>query len=178
MNLQEGKTVIDLDSWWNPAAMDQALGRSYRIGQTRKVQHYIMSSPEVHVDLLMAENLKQKRILQKLIEKGDVVDCLKTLRNYIVESYKMGGLTLIEEEVDHSFPSLLASYPAPFPPLAPPVRAARVKGPNIPIPPPPLPLAFEPRALASFLNGAAGPILGAKPAVADSDLRRYYFSQL
>lgn len=98
MNLQEGNIVIDLDSWWNPAAMDQALGRSYRIGQNRKVQHYIMSSPEVHIDQLIFENLRQKRILQKILETNDITDCLKTLRNYIIQSLQRKGFELVQEQ--------------------------------------------------------------------------------
>ena len=38
LNLTGADTVIHYDPWWNPAAMDQASDRAYRIGQTRAVQ--------------------------------------------------------------------------------------------------------------------------------------------
>ncbi|MDD6483000.1 MAG: DEAD/DEAH box helicase [Clostridiales bacterium] len=38
LNLIGADTVIHYDPWWNPAAMDQASDRAYRIGQTRDVQ--------------------------------------------------------------------------------------------------------------------------------------------
>ena len=38
LNLIGADTVIHFDPWWNPAVMDQASDRAYRIGQTRAVQ--------------------------------------------------------------------------------------------------------------------------------------------
>ena len=38
LNLTGADMVIHYDPWWNPAAMDQASDRAYRIGQTRDVQ--------------------------------------------------------------------------------------------------------------------------------------------
>ena len=38
LNLTGADTVIHYDPWWNPAVMDQASDRAYRIGQTRAVQ--------------------------------------------------------------------------------------------------------------------------------------------
>lgn len=38
LNLTGADTVIHYDPWWNPAAMDQASDRAYRIGQTKAVQ--------------------------------------------------------------------------------------------------------------------------------------------
>lgn len=38
LNLTGADTVIHYDPWWNPAAMDQASDRAYRIGQTKDVQ--------------------------------------------------------------------------------------------------------------------------------------------
>lgn len=38
LNLIGADTVIHYDPWWNPAVMDQASDRAYRIGQTRAVQ--------------------------------------------------------------------------------------------------------------------------------------------
>ena len=38
LNLIGADTVIHCDPWWNPAVMDQASDRAYRIGQTKAVQ--------------------------------------------------------------------------------------------------------------------------------------------
>ena len=38
LNLTGADTVIHYDPWWNPAVMDQASDRAYRIGQTKAVQ--------------------------------------------------------------------------------------------------------------------------------------------
>lgn len=38
LNLIGADTVIHYDPWWNPAVMDQASDRAYRIGQTKAVQ--------------------------------------------------------------------------------------------------------------------------------------------
>ena len=38
LNLTGADTVIHYDPWWNPATMDQASDRAYRIGQTKEVQ--------------------------------------------------------------------------------------------------------------------------------------------
>jgi SNF2 family DNA or RNA helicase len=38
LNLIGADTVVHFDPWWNPAVMDQASDRAYRIGQTRAVQ--------------------------------------------------------------------------------------------------------------------------------------------
>ena len=50
--------VIHYDPWWNPAVMDQASDRAYRIGQKRAVQ----------VIKLAAHNSIEEQIL-KLAEK-------------------------------------------------------------------------------------------------------------
>ena len=38
LNLTGADTVIHYDPWWNPAVMEQASDRAYRIGQTKAVQ--------------------------------------------------------------------------------------------------------------------------------------------
>ena len=40
LNLTAADTVILYDPWWNPAAEAQAIDRSHRIGQTKKVFAY------------------------------------------------------------------------------------------------------------------------------------------
>lgn len=42
LNLQAANTVINVDLPWNPALLEQRIGRAHRMGQKRKVQVYLM----------------------------------------------------------------------------------------------------------------------------------------
>ncbi len=60
LNLQEASYVFLMDPWWNPAVEDQAIGRSYRLGQQNFVHVFkpiIKGSIEEKV-LLMKEDKK------------------------------------------------------------------------------------------------------------------------
>lgn len=64
LNLTAASYVVLFDPWWNPAVENQAIDRTHRIGQTRKVIAY---------RLLMRETIEQKiRQLQK--QKGALAD--------------------------------------------------------------------------------------------------------
>lgn len=57
LNLTAASYVVLFDPWWNPAVENQAIDRTHRIGQTRKVMAY---------RLLMRDSVEQKiRLLQK-----------------------------------------------------------------------------------------------------------------
>ena len=64
LNLQEASYVFHFDRWWNPAAENQADGRSDRIGQTQKV----------HVYKYVCEGTIEERIEQILSEKQMLFD--------------------------------------------------------------------------------------------------------
>jgi len=64
LNLTSASYVVLFDPWWNPAVENQAIDRTHRIGQTRKVMAY---------RLLMRDTIEQKiRQLQK--QKGTLAD--------------------------------------------------------------------------------------------------------
>jgi SNF2 family DNA or RNA helicase len=44
LNLQAADTVVNLDLPWNPAILDQRIGRAHRLGQTRPVQAFLLVS--------------------------------------------------------------------------------------------------------------------------------------
>lgn len=79
LNLTGADTVIHYDPWWNPAVMDQASDRAYRIGQTRAVQ----------IIRLAARGTIEEKILKLQENKrslaGDIVrvntDTFKNLSN-------------------------------------------------------------------------------------------------
>ncbi|HUF63009.1 MAG TPA: DEAD/DEAH box helicase [Verrucomicrobiales bacterium] len=62
LNLQAADTVINLDLPWNPAILEQRIGRAYRMGQKRKVQVYI----------LITEGTIEENMLQTLSAKHEL----------------------------------------------------------------------------------------------------------
>ncbi|MCH5209356.1 MAG: SNF2 helicase associated domain-containing protein [Oscillospiraceae bacterium] len=64
LNLIGADTVIHYDPWWNPAVMDQASDRAYRIGQTKAVQ----------VIRLASKGTIEERIMQLQESKRNLAD--------------------------------------------------------------------------------------------------------
>lgn len=62
LNLQSANTVINVDLPWNPAILDQRIGRAHRMGQLRPV----------HVYLLVTEATIEERMLSTLSNKKDL----------------------------------------------------------------------------------------------------------
>ncbi len=48
LNLQAANTVINVDLPWNPAVLEQRIGRAHRMGQQRPVQVYVLVTEEHH----------------------------------------------------------------------------------------------------------------------------------
>jgi SNF2 family DNA or RNA helicase len=62
LNLQAANTVVNVDLPWNPAVLDQRIGRAHRMGQKRPVQVY----------LLVTENTLEENLLSRLSAKKDL----------------------------------------------------------------------------------------------------------
>lgn len=62
LNLQAANTVINVDLPWNPAVLEQRIGRAHRMGQKRPVQVYVLVTEETIEDNLLA-TLTAKRDL-------------------------------------------------------------------------------------------------------------------
>lgn len=60
LNLVEADYVVLLDPWWNPAAEEQAIDRTHRIGQTRNVMVYRLVSQDTIESKVMA--LKESKL--------------------------------------------------------------------------------------------------------------------
>lgn len=71
LNLTGADMVIHYDPWWNPATMDQASDRAYRIGQTRNVQ----------VIRLAAKGTIEEKILKLQEAKRSLADGMITANN-------------------------------------------------------------------------------------------------
>ena len=62
LNLQAANTVINVDLPWNPAILEQRIGRAHRMGQKRPVQ----------VFLLVTENTLEENLLATLSAKHEL----------------------------------------------------------------------------------------------------------
>ncbi len=62
LNLQAANTVINVDLPWNPAVLEQRIGRAHRMGQKQPVQVYVLVTEETIEDNLLA-TLSAKRDL-------------------------------------------------------------------------------------------------------------------
>jgi SNF2 family DNA or RNA helicase len=62
LNLQAANTVINVDLPWNPAVLEQRIGRAHRMGQKRPVQVY----------LLVTESTIEEKLLATLSAKHDL----------------------------------------------------------------------------------------------------------
>jgi len=62
LNLQAANTVINVDLPWNPAVLEQRIGRAHRMGQTQPVQVYV----------LVTEGTIEENLLQTLTAKKDL----------------------------------------------------------------------------------------------------------
>lgn len=68
LNLTEADYVFILDPWWNPASEQQAIDRTHRIGQTKKVFTYkFITKGTVEEKILALQNSK-KSLSDKLIK--------------------------------------------------------------------------------------------------------------
>ena len=64
LNLTVASEVFLMDNWWNPAVEMQAIDRTHRFGQTRKVTAY----------KLIAQNTIEEKILQLQEQKKQLFD--------------------------------------------------------------------------------------------------------
>src|SRR5690606_22238413 len=85
INLQFCNLLINWDIPWNPNRLEQRMGRIHRYGQTE----------EVYVFNLVAKNTREGRVMQKLLEKLDVIrDQLGSDRVYDVISDVFEGVNI------------------------------------------------------------------------------------
>ena len=87
LNLTAADYVIIFDPWWNPAAETQAIDRSHRIGQTKKVIVYRMVVKDtIEEKMLVLQNQKRELVDQlitsetkafKNLTREDILDLFK-----------------------------------------------------------------------------------------------------
>lgn len=70
LNLTGADMVIHYDPWWNPAVMDQASDRAYRIGQTKAVQVIKLAAKGTIEEQILKLQEKKRRLADSIIKKN------------------------------------------------------------------------------------------------------------
>lgn len=70
LTLTEADYVFVLDPWWNPAAENQAIDRTHRIGQSRKVNVYRMVSSGTIEEKVLALQERKRDLFTKVVDEG------------------------------------------------------------------------------------------------------------
>ena len=71
LNLTEADYCIILDPWWNPAVEAQAVDRTHRIGQTKKVMVYRLVAKDTLEEKVMALKAKKAALFTNVMDAGD-----------------------------------------------------------------------------------------------------------
>jgi superfamily II DNA or RNA helicase len=98
LNLQAANTVINVDLPWNPAVLEQRIGRAYRMGQTRRLQVFI----------LVTEDTIEEKLLGTLSAKRDLALAALDPESRVDEVSMTGGI----EELRRRLEVLLGDSPA------------------------------------------------------------------
>src|ERR1700704_3725542 len=73
LNLQAANTVINVDLPWNPAVLEQRIGRAHRMGQTQQVQVFVLVTEQtLEESLLSTLAIKKDLALAALDASSDV----------------------------------------------------------------------------------------------------------
>jgi SNF2 family DNA or RNA helicase len=93
LNLQHCERIIFLSSHWNPAVVDQAIARAYRMGQTERVEvHHLLLSDEseINLDRYMANLHGRKRAEALMVH--DKLFCDSAISSETIEEELDGAL--------------------------------------------------------------------------------------
>jgi superfamily II DNA or RNA helicase len=82
LNLTEADYVFLLDPWWNPAAEEQAVDRTHRIGQARNVMVYRMVAAGTIEEKVMALKEKKARLFDSVLDDGDAFSAALTAEDF------------------------------------------------------------------------------------------------
>ncbi len=73
LNLTAADYVFLLDPWWNPAAESQAIDRSHRIGQTRKVMAYRLISRDTTEEKVLDLQERKRSLANAILSRDNAV---------------------------------------------------------------------------------------------------------
>jgi SNF2 family DNA or RNA helicase len=83
--LELAEYVYLLDPWWNPAVEAQAIDRTHRIGQTRKVFAY----------RIIAKDTVEEKVLELQQTKRDLADAIINADNSLIRNLAKEDLELL-----------------------------------------------------------------------------------
>lgn len=79
LNLQAANTVINVDLPWNPAVLEQRIGRAHRMGQTQQVQVFILVTEQtLEESLLLTLSAKKDLAMAALDASSEVTEVQMT----------------------------------------------------------------------------------------------------
>lgn len=139
LNLQAASVLINLDLPWNPAVLDQRIGRVHRLGQRKTVRAVLLVSSESYEERLLGLLGSKRALFSNVIEGGDE-DVLGLSKRAIeaamatLEADELGGTPLSDEELAAAGTSSLDELPEPLPP--PPAEELAHGGDGKPVPGP------------------------------------------
>ena len=85
LNLTAADYVYILDPWWNPAVEAQAIDRTHRIGQTRRVFAY----------RLICRDTVEEKILELQREKRELADAIVSADNSLISGLTADDLQML-----------------------------------------------------------------------------------
>ena len=77
LNLQAANTVINVDLPWNPALLEQRIGRAHRMGQRRPVQVFILVTEETIEEGMLNTLSMKHELFQAALDPDSDVDEVK-----------------------------------------------------------------------------------------------------
>lgn len=90
LNLQAANTVVNVDLPWNPALLEQRIGRAHRMGQKRRVQVY----------LLVTEDTIEENMLQTLSAKHELFQAVLDPDSKVDELEMQTGMAQLKQRLE------------------------------------------------------------------------------
>lgn len=99
LNLQSASTIINIDLPWNPAVLEQRIGRIYRIGQRNNIQVINMVAPDSIEQMMIGKLRFKTSMFQGVLDNGD--DIVYVDNNKMSQIIETIG-TMVESDSDAS----------------------------------------------------------------------------
>ncbi len=90
LNLQAANTVINVDLPWNPAVLEQRIGRAHRMGQKRPVHVYVM----------VTEDTIEENMLKTLSAKHDLSRAALDLESDVTKIHLETGIDELKRRLE------------------------------------------------------------------------------
>lgn len=76
LNLQAANTVVNVDLPWNPAVLEQRIGRAHRMGQTRPVQVFVLVTEDTIEENLLATLAAKRELALAVLDPDSQVEAV------------------------------------------------------------------------------------------------------